>query len=112
LKCFTNGTSIYIMLNQFLNNMKVQSSYIPVIVPASFEEWKKKHFYNPDLKPISYSHFRKRGKAPKLSLKYYNHKFNEEPEKPNQVKTFLLELAEIPKNVKTEYKLYIKPLFA
>lgn len=99
-------------MNQLTNKMKIKSTYIPSIVPATYEDWKNKHIFNPDQKPISYSHFRKRGKAPRLSLKHYNHQFHREPEKPSQVKIFLLELAEIPKNVKTEYQTYIKPLFA
>ncbi len=90
--------------------MKLKSTYTPVIVPATFEDWKKKHFFNPESKPISYSRFTKRGKAPKLYLKYYNHKFNI-PEKPiNPLLQFALDLMEIPSNIKLECKRHI--LFA
>lgn len=83
--------------------MKVQSICTPVVVPATFEDWKKKHFFNPELEPISYSHFRKRGKAPKLFLKHYNHKFI----KPEPEKKALINI-----NIKLEFNRHVTPLFA
>lgn len=92
--------------------MKVQSTFTPSIVPATFQDWKKKHLFNPENEPISYSHFRKRGKAPKLHLKHYNYDFKPKEVKENVVIRFVNDVQEIPSNIILEFKRHITPLFA
>lgn len=57
--------------------VKVKSLAIPLIVPASFEDWVKAHFRNPNEEPIRYTSFELRKPAPNLHLKKLNHKFEQ-----------------------------------
>lgn len=58
--------------------MNIQSASYPTIVPATFYDWVKKHFNNPNEEPIKETTFDKRAKAPNLRLKKYNYVFDYE----------------------------------
>ncbi len=58
--------------------MNIQSVVIPERSPATFYDWGKKHFHNPNNESIKEVKFEERKQAPRLRLKMQNYQFDKD----------------------------------